>query len=157
MNPKLYFAAPLFSSAERRFNEQLASDLRRYFSVYLPQEDGGLMVEMVGRGMDPDLAATTVFNLDMIAIRDCEVLLIVMDGRTIDEGAAFELGYAHALGKFCVGLQTDPRRLIISRNNPMIDAPLNHVFSSVASLLEWAESFARPTRQCADSKQFNPA
>jgi nucleoside 2-deoxyribosyltransferase len=67
--------------------------------------------------------------------------LIILDGRAIDEGAAFELGFATAFGKLCVGLQTDPRRLIASRNNPMIDCALQHIFEDAPSLLRWANNF----------------
>jgi nucleoside 2-deoxyribosyltransferase len=141
MKARLYFAAPLFSDAERSFNEQIAAEMRTYFEVYLPQEDGGLMVDMIADGVAPARAAETVFRLDTIAIKKCEVLLIVLDGRAIDEGAAFELGYAYAQGKCCVGLQTDPRRLLLTGNNPMIDCAVSEVFLSVTDLLAWARAF----------------
>jgi nucleoside 2-deoxyribosyltransferase len=137
----LYFAAPLFSHAERQFNSILASELSAVFDVYLPQEGGGLASEMIKQGVRPATAFKTVYNLDVIEVRKCDVLLIILDGRTIDEGAAFELGYASALGKLCIGLQTDPRRLIASRNNPMIDCALQHVFQDTSSLLSWAHTF----------------
>jgi nucleoside 2-deoxyribosyltransferase len=139
--PRLYFAAPLFSDAERHFNAFLADKLRALFDVYLPQEDAGLVSEMVKQGIDADRAFMTVFNLDVIEVRKCDVLLIILDGRGIDEGAAFELGYANAMGKLCIGLQTDPRRSIASRNNPMIDCALQHVFADVEALLQWANTF----------------
>lgn len=141
--PRLYFAAPLFSHAERQFNATLALQLRSTFDVYLPQEDGGLVAEMVKTGVDAMQAFVTVFNLDVIEVRKCDVLLIVLDGRTIDEGAAFELGYANALGKLCIGLQTDPRRLIASRNNPMVDCALERIFEDTSSLLAWASMFKK--------------
>ncbi len=54
--PTLYFAAPLFSDAERTFNVQVVSQLSPFFDVYLPQEHGGLLVDMVDKGMDPNHA-----------------------------------------------------------------------------------------------------
>jgi nucleoside 2-deoxyribosyltransferase len=140
--PRLYFAAPLFSHAEREFNVKVAEKLREKFDVYLPQQDGGLVSEMIRGGVEPRRAFSAMFNLDVIEIKKCDVLLIILDGRTIDEGAAFELGYASALGKVCVGLQTDPRRLIASRNNPMIDCALHHIFDDMPSLLGWANTFS---------------
>ncbi len=144
--PKLYYAAPLFSEAERAFNEHVASKLNAFFDVYLPQEDGGLLIDMVSKGMDPQRAARAVFNMDIIALQKCDILLIVLDGRTVDEGAAFELGYAHALGIFCCGLQTDPRRLLKIGNNPMIDCALQDVFTTVYDLLIWAQGFTQEKR-----------
>src|SRR5689334_12592978 len=44
---KLYFAAPLFSDMERRFNIELAEQLEQFFDVFLPQRDGGLMATMI--------------------------------------------------------------------------------------------------------------
>jgi nucleoside 2-deoxyribosyltransferase len=143
MRPKLYFAAPLFSEAELSFNSRIAKLLSPFFSVYLPQEDGCLMVELVRSGVSVKEAEATVFQLDMIALRQCNVFLIVLDGRVIDEGAAFELGVAHAFGKTCVGLQTDPRRLLGTGNNPMISSALSSVFSTSETLLEWANRYSQ--------------
>jgi nucleoside 2-deoxyribosyltransferase len=144
--PNLYFAAPLFSKAELDFNKQIADLVQPYFDVYLPQEDGGLMVHMIAGGMQPEKAAEAVFNLDLLALKRCDLLLIVMDGRSVDEGAAFELGFAHALGKPCYALQTDPRRLLPVGNNPMLAVPLRAVFTQVDELLAWARSYSEENR-----------
>lgn len=141
--PRLYFAAPLFSHAERSFNGLAVSHLRSFFDVYLPQNDGGLLVDMIDRGIDPEEAANQVFNLDIAALKECDVILVVLDGRSVDEGAAFELGCAYMLGKQCYGLQTDPRRLLKTGNNPMLDCALHQVFASLDDLFEWAQSFAQ--------------
>ncbi len=144
--PKLYFAAPLFSEAERTFNERIASLLSPFLDVYLPQKDGGLLVDMLAEGMHPKHAATTVFARDIDALKKCDILLIVLDGRSVDEGAAFELGYAHSMGKFCCGFQTDTRRLLQTGNNPMIDCALQCVFIRLNDLLAWAQTFSREER-----------
>jgi hypothetical protein len=68
------------------------------------------------------------------------LLIIVLDGRAVDEGAAFELGYAYALGKPCYGLKTGPRQLLAIGNNPMIDGPLEYIFQSVDELVNWAKA-----------------
>ncbi len=138
--PRLYLAGPLFSEAEIDFNHRLKKLLLPFFDVYLPQEDGGLMVDMIAQGTKPIVAAAEVFATDVAAIEGCDVLLIVLDGRSIDEGAAFELGFAFAQGKPCYGLKTDPRQLLVTGNNPMIDCALRMVFSNVDALLAWARS-----------------
>lgn len=128
LKPFLYLAAPLFSAAERVFNQQLAARLASHFTVYLPQRDGGLFVELVrGKGISPDMAARQVFEADIKAINAANVLLAVLDGRTVDEGVALEVGYAYAIGKPCHGLQTDPRRLLPEGNNPMIAGALRGI------------------------------
>jgi nucleoside 2-deoxyribosyltransferase len=135
--PMVYIAAPLFSQAEREFNLRLRESLRDYVDVYLPQEDGGLFVEMVDSGLSVDDAACKVFVGDVRAIEACHYLLLVMDGRSIDEGAAFELGFAAAKQKVCVGLQTDMRRLLPIGNNPMISGALMTIFNDVGALSNW--------------------
>src|SRR5689334_22846997 len=139
--PKLYFAAPLFSDMERQYNKDVAERLTRYFDVFLPQEDGGLMVDLISEGASPSEAANKVFRIDIDALDNCELFLIILDGRTIDEGAAVELGYAFAKGKKCVGLQTDVRRLLPVGNNPMIGCAVTEIFQEIGELLTWAEQF----------------
>lgn len=138
---KLYLAGPLFSLAERTFNHNLKKQLTSYFDVYLPQEDGGLMVDMIREGMDPKLAAQKVFDGDIKAMEECDIFLMILDGRAVDEGASFELGFSYAHNKPCYGLKTDPRQLLATGNNPMIDCPLEHIFQSVDKLIDWARSF----------------
>jgi nucleoside 2-deoxyribosyltransferase len=141
MKPRIYIAAPLFSVAEREFNRRVKELLSPYFSVYLPQEDGGLYVEMVAEGVPVKEAANRVFSTDVEALESCDFVLIILDGRTVDEGAAFELGFAFARDKPCLGLRTDPRQLLAIGNNPMIESAMNQVFADTASLLRWARSF----------------
>lgn len=138
--PTLYFAAPLFSAAELSFNLSIARRLDQHFDVYLPQRDGGLLVDLVSRGVGVAAAYQSVFDRDVEALRASDIVLIVLDGRAVDEGAAFELGFAAALKKTCVGLQTDPRRLVPLGNNPMIQCALQAVFADVDSLMSWVES-----------------
>jgi nucleoside 2-deoxyribosyltransferase len=135
---QLYLAAPLFSAAERAFNASLKGKLSPYFQVFLPQEDGVLLADLVEHGADVDVASRLVFDHDCSAVRASDYLLILLDGRTIDEGAAFELGMAFTLGKRCIALQTDPRRMIMGRNNPMIAHAVETVFTDEAQLLGWA-------------------
>jgi nucleoside 2-deoxyribosyltransferase len=136
--PSLYVAGPLFSDAERSFNDLLKVELSPFFDVFLPQCDGELFVDLVASGMTSTLARAQIFQVDLGAIEAADVILIVLDGRSVDEGAAFELGFAFALRKLCVGLQTDPRRLLCSANNPMIDKALDEHFVSVEQLINWA-------------------
>jgi len=138
MKPKLYFAAPLFSQAERTFNVMLEAHLSETFDVFLPQRDNHLFVELVASGLSIEAAQQRVFDGDLDAIEGSDVLLMVLDGRCIDEGACFELGFAYAMHKTCIGLQTDPRRLLPIGNNPMIERALSKSFQTVEELLHWA-------------------
>lgn len=143
--PVLYFAAPLFNDSEREFNKKVAQSLGKWFDIYLPQRDGGLLTDLVRRGVSVEDAYQSIFERDVQAIRECDLLLIVLDGRSVDEGATFELGLAYSLGKVCLGLQTDSRRLLPIGNNPMIQCALKCVFQDIGELYSWAEnSYVRP-------------
>lgn len=135
---KIYLAAPLFSDAELTFNLQVCERLEDVFEVYLPQRDGGLVAEMVRNGLSPNVASARVFSMDRDAIRNCDVILAVLDGRAIDEGVALEMGYGFCLDKYIVGLQTDSRRLLPQGNNPMIEQVMQHYCKSLHELWQWA-------------------
>jgi nucleoside 2-deoxyribosyltransferase len=134
---RVYLAGPLFSEAERNRNRSIRDAISSFANVYLPQEDGGLIFDLVRDGMPVEQAKTQIFIQDVQATTRCDVLVIIMDGRSIDEGACFELGYAFALGKTCVGLKTDSRTLFPFGDNPMIEAALRHIFRDEADLLAW--------------------
>jgi nucleoside 2-deoxyribosyltransferase len=142
--PQLYIAAPLFSVAERQFNAHLRQMIDPFFQTYLPQEDGILLAETCAATRDSDTCdsvAESIFRADLAAIRQADVLLAVLDGRTVDEGTAFEIGFAYALGTPCYGLQTDPRRLLPQGNNPMISRSLRRVFADVEAVKAWAARY----------------
>lgn len=131
----IYLAAPLFNDCEREFNARLAGLLQRFGPVFLPQRDGKLIIELVRNGMGVREARRRVFDADIDAIHRARCIVAVLDGRTIDEGVAFELGYGRALGKTCFGLKTDDRALLASGDNPMIEGALDAIFHSVDDLL----------------------
>ena len=117
---KIYFAAPLFSEAEREFNVKVTNELRKEgFDVFLPQEHSEI-TEIPDTDEKRRKLLTGFFTNDIEAIDDSDILLIVLDGRVPDEGACFELGYAYARGKICVGLKTDTRVSEMGTDNAMI-------------------------------------
>jgi len=134
MKHKIYLAAPLFSEAEKTFNKKLKYELSNDFDVYLPQEDGMLVVDLVSNGVSFISASQMVFEADIQAINECDILLIVLDGRTVDEGAAMELGYAFGEGKRCIGYSTDPRSLLPKGQNPMLMGCLETIVHSAQEL-----------------------
>jgi nucleoside 2-deoxyribosyltransferase len=140
---KIYLAAPLFSPMERDRNRQLKDAMSEIGNVYLPQEDGRLLVDLVREGVPIEEAKLLVFNADIKAIAECDVLVIVLDGRSVDEGASVELGYAFGLGKTCVGLKTDVRTLLAFGDNPMIEGTLQRIFKEEEELFDWLRSWDR--------------
>lgn len=135
--PSVYLAGPLFSLNERQWNVSLRNKLSDFCDVYLPQEDGALLVDLVASGVPVSEAKNAIFEGDLRAIERCDILLLVMDGRVIDEGASFELGYAFSRGKICIGLKTDVRSLLPIGDNPMIECALRGAFSDIDEVSEW--------------------
>jgi len=140
--PLIYLAAPLFNPMERAFNLKLREALLPHADVYLPQLDGTLLVEALAKGIPYSIAAEHVFEADTSCIARCDALLIVLNGRTIDEGAAFELGVAWSLGKACVGYKDDARQLLAAGDNPMIARALKSVLENLGEAALWAQSLA---------------
>jgi nucleoside 2-deoxyribosyltransferase len=93
---RIYLAAPLFSQAERVFNESIKDRLKEEgFTVFLPQEE----------------CSQNVFDCCIENLKKSDMVVAVFDGPQVDDGTAFECGYANALGIPVMGLRTDFRRV----------------------------------------------
>jgi nucleoside 2-deoxyribosyltransferase len=140
----IYFAGPLFSEAERRFNLALTQRLEALgYEVFLPQRDGAERDRPTYDAMTPEERRQAMFRLDRSRILDSDVFLFVLDGRVPDEGACVELGIAHCQKylqngeKLLLGLHTDTRSAFVgARLNPMVRVPLDYVVDDEQTLLE---------------------
>lgn len=122
---RIYVASPLSSEGERDFNLKLEHFLSEQgFSTYLPQRDGGLMSQMLRQGQDENTVRRTLFEADVNAIKSADIVLAVLDGRSIDDGVCVELGIGYALGRDCVGFKTDSRSSFNGRDNLMVEGAL---------------------------------
>jgi len=145
MNPRMkaYLAAPLFNRRERDFNEAVSEALRPHVDVFVPQRDGYLLSDMLAAGVPLVVAERRIFEQDTRAMADADFLVGILDGASIDEGVAFEIGFMRALGKRCVALQTDVRRALPTGNNPMIGQALESLFQDLDELVVWVKAHAR--------------
>ncbi|MCX2684607.1 nucleoside 2-deoxyribosyltransferase [Pseudomonas sp. DCB_AW] len=135
--PSLYLAAPLFNEMELNYNSSLKKELSSFFDVFLPQDDGLLLRDIVKGGVREDIAARMVFDADILAMSESDIILAVLHGAHIDEGVAFELGYCFANNKRCIALQEDIRQALPTGNNPMISQSCERIFRDINSLLDW--------------------
>ncbi len=98
----IYLAGPLFSEAERAWNVRLCAELEaRGWRVYLPQRDS----EEPAEGD----RAEALFQANVAGLRGSRVVVAVLEGVQADDGTAWEVGYACALGKPVFALRTDFR------------------------------------------------
>ena len=141
---RLYLAGPLFSAAERAWNEQLARGLRDGgHEVFLPQDKEA--------GMD----AAGIFRTDVGGIDSADALVAVMDGADPDAGTAWEVGYAYGK-KPIILVRTDSRSTAGNSGpyNPMLTqaatirldlpfAPMARIVADVVDALRRVEAEAR--------------
>ena len=127
---KLYLAAPLFSEAERAFNLALADALSAAgHEVYLPQRDTP--------NVDGAARTTTVFRANLAAVAKADAVVAVCEGPQVDDGTAWEIGYAYGRNIPVYGLRTDARLVQQpdERINLMILESLNELSPSIPQLI----------------------
>jgi nucleoside 2-deoxyribosyltransferase len=104
---RIYLAGPLFSLAERTFLDSLAARLRAAgCDCFVPHEQTARL--------DP-LTPESVFGVDFAGLAAAEALVAWLDGPSIDDGTACEIGLFRGLmerdpwRKGVLGLVTDAR------------------------------------------------
>jgi nucleoside 2-deoxyribosyltransferase len=101
---RIYLAGPLFTAAERRWNEWLALALRgKGFDVVLPQDEAARFIS----GSAVDFGG--IFMACLEGIRSSDIVVAIFDGADVDSGTAFECGYTYSKGIPIIGVRTDLR------------------------------------------------
>lgn len=128
---KIYWAAPLFSDAEREWNESVIKRIEAMgHKVFLPQRD-----------TPQNSSEYEIFSSDKAAIDWADTVIGVMDGADPDSGTCWEMGYAYGLSKITIALRTDFRKSFESSDidtkgfNLMISRSVKLVFYDVEDLL----------------------
>jgi nucleoside 2-deoxyribosyltransferase len=124
---KAYIAGPLFDDGERWWIERVERVVRDAgFTTFLPHRDNPTKDET---------NVAEIFANDRRGIDGCDVVVASLNGIITDDGTAWELGYAFALGKPIVGLHTDWRRRFDHEVvNLMIECSLNAMVHSLDDL-----------------------
>ena len=92
----IYLAGPFFNKLERENIEKARDILRdRGFNVFVPMEH---KIED-GENMPNDIWGKKVFDLDKVAIHECDLMVALYYGLYSDSGTAWEVGYGNCLGK----------------------------------------------------------
>lgn len=136
--PRIYYAASLFNEAERAFNREVVAMIHELgYSTWFPQEDVGLLTDLEDElGLTRDGVRDHIFDLNIRAVQEADILVFVLDGRVPDEGACIEAGIAWAMGKPIFALKTDIRGGESGGNNIMIDGIVTTIAASVDELRE---------------------
>ena len=133
---RIYQAGPLFTEAEihwhRSFRDKLsAADIRVLWpGEFFTQQ------EIESWGED---APRKIMERDRSAIDSSDFLVALLDGTQVDDGTAWEIGYAYAKGIPVIGIRTDYRRsgdTQYSCVNAMIEASCVAIVKDAESVLE---------------------
>lgn len=132
----VYVAGPLFSEAERALNARVARALSDAgVAVYLPQRDAP---EARGDGH-----ARRIYAANLEALRGADAVVAMCDGSQVDDGTAWEIGYAVARGIPVYACRTDSRRPSPEeRVNLMIEQSVAGFATSVDELLAFVTRVA---------------
>ena len=92
---KIYLAGPFFNERETTLIREFAARLREEYEVFVPMEhtaEGDVPFGSFAWGEE-------IFYIDVRGLRDADFVVALDHGFTSDAGTAWEMGYAHALGK----------------------------------------------------------
>ena len=111
---KIYQAGPLFSDAERTWHKSFKARL----------EAEGCEVVWPGDLISPEdaFSATKIMEIDSQAMIACDAVVALLDGAQVDDGTAWEIGFAYAKGIPIVGIRTDFRICSDSGEDGLVNA-----------------------------------
>lgn len=115
---KIYFANALFSQADINYNAQLAAQIRNLspqIELYLPQENNDINDKQAYAD------SKMIAQADTAKLLASDLVIAILDGNTIDNGVASEIGVAYAQKIPIIGLYTDTRQQGAS-NQQKLDA-----------------------------------
>lgn len=97
---RIYLSGPLFSQAEiewcRHVKAALEEALENVEVVWPHELSTGSPVE--------------IFQANLRALDECDLMIAILDGPQVDDGTAWEVGYFYAKGRRVLGIRTDFRK-----------------------------------------------
>lgn len=99
----IYIASPLFSDMEKDYIDNLVFDICRELNLdpikdfFVPHRDNLSIDE------------TTIYKENIKNLNNCDLMIAVLDGKDVDSGTAFEIGYFESQDKIVLGILTDTR------------------------------------------------
>lgn len=127
---RVYCSGPLFCPEEIAAMTAIARVLEEAgHETFLPHRDGveRLVMGLVDSPLSVDLLGArawidrAIFAVDVFQIVErCDALVVSLNGRVPDEGAAVEAGIAFAIGKPVVLYKNDARSAFAGRDNSML-------------------------------------
>ncbi len=132
----IYQAGPLFTEAEQAWHKALSARLRDAgHEVIWP---GDLLTDEQIQNAGAN-ASALIFDTCRLGIERCNCVVALLDGTQVDDGTAWEIGYAYAKGLPIYGIRTDFRHAGETQHstvNSMIEGCLSGLVRRVEELVE---------------------
>lgn len=149
---RIYLAGPLFSEAERDWLKKLQLEMQNSgYEVVWPYE----LFEQSEVDSWGDEAAGKIMEYCRDALADCDLVVALLDGAQVDDGTAWEIGFARARGMPVFGIRTDFRfggETANGRVNAMIAGSCETIAGNKKELLSCLKEKA-PAKAVADQPQ----
>ena len=140
MIKNIYIAGPLFNAHERNYLELIASELETNgYKCFLPHRDqsGIDETEMEGTNMS-QATKDKIFNADLTALKNADLIVALMTGQDIDSGTAAEIGFTYANEKPIIAITAYERRF----RNLFVDGMISKTINDVDELLSVISSIS---------------
>jgi nucleoside 2-deoxyribosyltransferase len=132
MRHKIYLSGPLFSQGEIAWGRRVKAFLEEIL----------VNVEIVWPHEIASDGANQIFQANLKAMNDCDIMVAILDGPQVDDGTAWEVGYFFSQGKRIFGIRTDFRRAgesYASIVNLMVECSCQAMATSLEELASWLE------------------
>jgi len=132
----IYIAAPLFSEMERDYIDKIVDiiskklNLNQQNDFFIPHRNNEYTWE------------SKIYQTNIENLNQCDMMIAILDGKDVDSGTAFEIGYFTSQDKPIFGLLTDKRSYNEDGNlnlklNIMILESLNlHISDNINDLID---------------------
>jgi nucleoside 2-deoxyribosyltransferase len=127
---RIYLSGPLFSRAEIAWGERVKR--------FLEDKMNGIQVVWPHELVFCQATAEQIFQANLQALKECDIMVAMLDGPQVDDGTAWEIGCFFSANKRVFGLRTDIRRAgetDASRVNLMIECSCCALAGSLDELL----------------------
>ena len=143
---RVYQAGPLFSEAERAWHRAFKQRLEEAGFVVVWPGDLIRQSSVAGWGKD---APRKIMEIDRDALLSCDVVVALLDGCQVDDGTAWEIGFAYARDIPVIGIRTDFRNAGDTGHssvNAMIEGSVVGIVQTSAEAVSQLEALAGTRR-----------
>ena len=126
---KIYLSGPLFSRGEIAWGERVKR--------FLEDRLDGVRIIWPHEIVPSSSKSAEIFSANLHALNECDIMVALLDGSSVDDGTAWEMGYFFMQGKKILGIRTDFRRAgetDNSRVNLMIECSCQGIASGLEEL-----------------------